>query len=385
MKYLGKQNWYRTAAANILKLQQKDGSFSGSMLGGDPAVLTSYAILFLMRGRAPVAINKLQYDGNWNARLRDAANATAYLERAVEKHLNWQTVPVEVGYEEWMDAPVLLIAGYKDPGFSDDEVAKLRDFVNAGGLIASIADGNSKAFTEAMKGYASKMGDGLWRQLPADHPLFTVYTHPKAPPEVYGVSNGVRELWIHCPADAGAVWQMGDFRAKGRSQLWELPAQLVFYAGGKEGLRSKLDSLVVNAPAEAPKKRIRMVELEHGANGNAEPAAWPRLARIMANVGVNLMIDHAKAGALAAMEEKPVLVHLAGTGKLQLSDDEKQALKIYVLSGGTLFVEALGGDEAFKTSAEDLLAELFPEGKLKTVPANYLLYGGKFSLAGGAD
>src|ERR1700744_1373664 len=131
------------------------------MPGGDPAVLTSYAILFLMRGRAPVAINKLQYNGNWNARLRDAANATAYLERAVEKHLNWQTVPLEVPFEEWMDAPVLLIAGYKDPGFSDDDVAKLREFVNAGGLIASISDGNSKAFTEAMKGYASKMVDGV--------------------------------------------------------------------------------------------------------------------------------------------------------------------------------------------------------------------------------
>ena len=382
MKYLGRQNWYRTAAATILKLQQKDGSFGGSMPGGDPPVLTSYAILFLMRGRAPVAINKLQYNGNWDARLRDTANATAYLERAVEKHLNWQTVPLDVPIEEWMDAPVLLIAGYKDPGFSDEEVGKLRDFANAGGLIASISDGNSKEFTEAMKGYALKVGNGGvggWRQLPPDHPMLTVYTHPKEPPVLYGVSNGVRELWIHCPMDAGAVWQVGDFRGKARSQLWELPAQLVFYAGGKEGLRSKLDSLIVPAPVDAPKKQIRMVELEHGANWNAEPAAWPRLARIMANVGVNLMIDHAKAGALAGMEEKPVLVHLAGTGKLQLSDDEKQALKIYVLSGGTLFVEALGGDEAFKTSAEDLLAELFPEGKLKTVPANYLLYGGKFS------
>ncbi|HUO10559.1 MAG TPA: DUF4159 domain-containing protein [Phycisphaerae bacterium] len=385
-KYLGNKNWYRLGAAKLLKLQHEDGSFGGSMTGGDPAVLTSYALLFLMRGRAPVAINKLEYDGPWNARLRDVANATKYLERAVEKHLNWQAVPLDVAFEEWLDAPVLLITGSKDPAFSDDDVAKLQAFVNAGGLIASVTQGNSRKFDEAMKRYAIRIGPGAdaWRQLPADHPLFTVYSHPKEPPELYGVSNGLRELWIHCPADFDASWQIGDFRSKLRRQAWELPAQLVFYAAGKEGLRSKLDSLVVPAlPADAgsPKQYIKMVELERDGNWNPEPAAWPRLARMLANRGVVLSIDHVKATALAAMADKPVLVHLAGTGKLQLTEDEQQALKIYVLSGGTLFVEALGGDADFRTSAEEMLTKLFSDAKLKTVPANYLLYTGAFSKA----
>ena len=47
-------------------------------------VNTSFAILFLAQGRAPIVMNKLEYDiagkdGNWNQRPRDVANVTRWI------------------------------------------------------------------------------------------------------------------------------------------------------------------------------------------------------------------------------------------------------------------------------------------------------------------
>jgi hypothetical protein len=381
LKYLGQTNWYRTAAAQIVKSQQPDGSFSSGFPGANAVRSTCYALLFLVRGRAPVVMNKLSYDGPWNARPRDSANVHARLGRMLERHLNWQSVPVTVPYEEWLDAPLLLITGSKDPHFTAEDVGKFRKFVDAGGTIFSTADGNSQEFTDAMQRYATAMAgpNRAYRQLPPDHPLYTVFGKPKSVPVLFGVSNGLRELWIHSPVDLGAIWQS---RTQPTADAWELPARLFFYAAGKGGLRSKLESLAVPEPETPPTKAVSVAQLSYAGNWDAEPGAWPRLAKLMAldagaHTTVNLRM--VPIGDLGTLSPPPALAHLAGTGKLVLTEQEQTALQIYVESGGTLFVEALGGAPEFASSAHELLGTLFPKGKLKTVPSNYLLYNGGIS------
>ncbi len=384
LKYLGSTNWYRAAALNIVKSQQADGSFNSSFVGANAVRSTCYALLFLVRGRAPVVMNKLSYDGPWNARPRDSANVHARLGRMLERHLNWQSVPVTAPYEEWLDAPLLLITGSKDPHFTPDDVDKFRKFVQAGGIIFSTADGGSQEFTDAMRRYATDMaGPGhAFRQLPPDHPLYTVFGKPKNIPLLLGVSNGLRELWIHSPVDLGAIWQA---RTNPTADAWELPARLFFYAAGKGGLRSKLESLAVPEPLTPPTESISVAQLTYAGSEDAEPGAWPRLAKLMAldasmgGAHRNVELHTIAINDLGTLSPPPALAHLAGTGKLILTEQEQAALQIYVQSGGTLFVEALGGDATFAASARDLLATLFPTAKLKTVPATYLLYTGGIS------
>ncbi len=290
LKYLGQTNWYRATATTILKTQNADGSFSSVFPGASATRSTSYAILFLVRGRAPVVMNKLSYDGSWNARPRDSANVHARLGRMLERHLNWQIVPVDVPYEEWLDAPLLFITGSKDPNFTADDIAKLRKFVDAGGIIFSSAEGNSEEFSDAVKRYATQLAgtDGYaYRPLPEDHSLFTVYGKPKKAPALFGVSNGVREMWIHSPLDYGAIWQA---RTETYPEAWELPARLFFYAAGKAGLRSKLESLIVPDPETAPTHVVSVAQLQYSGNWNAEPGAWPRLGRLLAH-GADTAMD----------------------------------------------------------------------------------------------
>jgi hypothetical protein len=57
------------------------------------------------------------------------------------------------------------------------------------------------------------------------------------------------------------------------------------------------------------------------------------------------------------------LAHLTGTGKLVLSDPQQLELTKFVQSGGTLLVDAAGGNTEFAESAKQLLQKLFTAGQ----------------------
>jgi hypothetical protein len=69
-KYFGKADWYKIGALWLLQHQRPDGSWQGQY---GVKVSTSYALLFLIRGRHAVLFNKLEFPGDWNNRPRDLA------------------------------------------------------------------------------------------------------------------------------------------------------------------------------------------------------------------------------------------------------------------------------------------------------------------------
>src|SRR5207247_126275 len=124
-------------------------------------------------------LNKLAYDGPWDARPRDDANVSAFVARSFEKPLAWQSVSLKPG-EDWLDAPVLLITGSKDPKFTDGDIAMLKAYVEAGGMIFSTADNSSAAFTDAMKKASARIAPDAspplaMRDLEPTHPIFTLW------------------------------------------------------------------------------------------------------------------------------------------------------------------------------------------------------------------
>jgi len=111
--------------------------------------------------------------GHWNNRSRDVARLTEKMAKNFERPLSWQIVTHLSKPEDWMDAPLLFIAGSEDPRFSLEDIEKLRAYVEMGGIIFSSADGESAAFTEAVRKYASQIVPGReMRELPPTHPLF---------------------------------------------------------------------------------------------------------------------------------------------------------------------------------------------------------------------
>jgi hypothetical protein len=62
------------------------------------------------------------------------------------------------------------------------------------------------------------------------------------------------------------------------------------------------------------------------------------------------------------------LAHLTGTGKVHLTDAQLTELKQYVEKGGTLVVDACGGDEAFGNSIRGQIDDLLASNPLHRLP-----------------
>ena len=54
-------DWYRQGAADLLKNQRNDGSWSGNNQDGVPILATSFSLLFLSKGKTPVLIFKMTH------------------------------------------------------------------------------------------------------------------------------------------------------------------------------------------------------------------------------------------------------------------------------------------------------------------------------------
>jgi hypothetical protein len=382
-KYLGSVDWFRHGALRLIAAQQPNGSW------GEGVSDTCFSILFLARGRNPVVMNKLRYsldangdtprEANWNQRPRDAANFTKWLSKQLERDLNWQIVGLDNPIEDLHDAPILYVAGNQTLSFSAADEKKLKAFVEQGGLIVGQADCSFPGFGASFKKLGSKLFGYEFRELPANHVIYSaLYDRKnwKGPLPVQGLSNGARELMVLFGAgDPARFWQTGTYL--GREATHEVMANLFMYVSEKRDLRYKGDSWVVwPNPAAAPAKHLKVARLEYPGNWDPEPGAWKRLAAILRNANeAAVTVDAIKLGEgkLGAAEYK--LAHLTAVQKFTLTEAQRAELKAYVAGGGTLLVEACGGNGEAVGSIETELAAIAPAGKLpQLVPPDSPVY-----------
>jgi hypothetical protein len=392
-KYLGDRDWFQEGCAWLLKNQKPDGSWSerigSTNLEPENAVVdTGLALLFFAHGRAPFAINKLEYatqkngkpELRWNQRPRDVANVVRWVGRSQERTYNWQIIDLSRSQQDLAEAPVLYISGDRTLSFSDAEIAKLRTFVEDGGLIVGNADAGAAAFTQGFRALGTRLFPQMeFRPLPDSHPIFKGQQFPaakwKRKPRFEGLSNGVRELMLLIPND--------DFSRAYQTRAWDQSAEpfqamanILLYATDKQPplSRDALAELAVAPPKAASPMRVAV--LKYQGIWNPEPAAWRQMdlhLRRTDQRGVDASIVELGQGKL---DNTIPLAHLSGTTAFTLDDKQLAELKAYLDKGGTLLIDAAGGAAPFNTSARAMLDKLYPGTAVKPIGADDPLYAG---------
>ncbi len=383
IKQIGPVDWYQEGAKEILKTQnQKTGGWDGYVLGvrrglGGRAssVATAYALLFLTRGLNPVVFEKLDYPGNWNPRARDDANVTQWLAHEFEQPLNWSIVNVQSNPQHWLTAPVLLMTGSADPHFTTGDIRRLRYFVEHGGLIFSVATGHGTAFTDAVKRIAAEVVRGRYAMTAIGATAALRHVQFKIPADVplWGLSNGVRYLWIHSPGDMSAAWQSN--LSTSQAMAFDLAANVYFYATGKHRLTGRLHPLRLPRKEGSSVRRVQMAMLRVGENWNPEPAAWPRLAQIMAAENRTTLILKKQTIKELNAQATP-LAHLTGTGAFHVPWRQETQLHLFLSQGGTLFADAAGGSRAFARSFRRMVVDIYPTKSLVSINLSSAIYAG---------
>lgn len=372
LKYIGDIDWYERGADFLVKEQNvRDGSWNS---GGYPLFSTSLAMLFLERGRSPLAFNKLQYDiqergkaqpGKWNNRPRDIANVTRWLSKESEREMRWQIMPIDKPVAEWHEAPILYISGDQEIAFTPEQEAKLKQFVEEGGLIVGHPDAGSKKLANGFKALGSRLFKTYeWRLLPEDHALFSssyFASKWKSKVQVAGLGNGSREFMILLPdSDPGKIWQSGNLKIK--PELSELMANVLAYAVDRTSMLTRGKSFMIATPNVTPTNNtIKVARLQYQGNWNPEPYGWARLRAVLINRDrTNLDVQAVKLGDGKLLSGGFKVAHLTGTTEFLLKAGERDEIKKFVDGGGLLVIDACGGSGLFGSSMRKEMAAIFP-------------------------
>ena len=364
-KRFGKHEWFRELAAGVLGSQQKDGEWTGPD-GLLPE--TCFRVLFLSRGRHPVLLNKLRFDGPWANRPRDAARLADFVFDTIERPVNWQVANLSDGWREWMDAPLLYLASHAPVPLTDANVNDIRSYIQAGGMLFTNADADAKEFNDYVEELAKKLFPQFQMQdLPPEHPVYSMIyriTGDKRPP-LRGLSSGTRLLMIHSPTDLAADWQ--NRHPKVRPIPFQLGANIFVYATGKAPLRNRLDTPVLADVKDAPLATFHVARVRYSGEWDPEPLAWDRMSKWFRHE-TNIALNIVPTNAIALRRLNTPFAHITATAPWKPSEAELNTFRNFVREGGLLLIDPCGGSYDLAIALQrDIVAAAFPDQQPRDV------------------
>ncbi|MEM6551992.1 MAG: DUF4159 domain-containing protein [Planctomycetota bacterium] len=348
------EDWFEAIASELV------GSNKGQGVTEAPFVL-----MFLARGNVPLWINKLQLPNYaWNNRPNDIYFLNQYMSEYRENDLGWSVVPLNSDWQDWISTPILYLSGREPLELNDAQVAKLKTYVDHGGMLLANPEKNSTSFARSVEELAQRMYPGLGKMKPlgADHPLMSLIMPVPGGgrTRVMSLSNGARDLIVMPRTDWGMQWQADE--TPGGDPPWAFAVNLYATASERGVMRPRLESPLVSRESRPQTGAVTVVRARIG--GNDAPLIEPQAMtayknRLFNQTGLDLTVRQMPLANVG--DSKAELLHLAGVERAELSAAEVSAMKKFVENGGTVFVENIGGRGQFVDSMEEALAEALGE------------------------
>ena len=138
-------DWVRDITTEIIHRQEDDGLWSDTEFRGydsiPPIVPTGMSLLYLSGALHSAAVSKVNLgNGAWNERPSDLRNFVEYASDLYEVQTGWQIIEPDAKLVELQDSPLLLLTTGEPFELTDAEIERLREYVDAGGLIVTNAE-----------------------------------------------------------------------------------------------------------------------------------------------------------------------------------------------------------------------------------------------------
>lgn len=395
-RFIGQHDWYREGAEMLVNRQDRlSGAWTGTVPLRNVDISTSMALLFLSKGRRPVLVSKLQHadSDQWNRHRNDLGNLTQYVESRWDRELTWQTIDVKAAsVNDLLQTPVLFISGKTGIRLKDNAKQRLRDYVNQGGFIFAEACCNSAAFDAQFRALMKELfPDSQLRLLPPNHPIW--YAEQRIDPQyirpLYGLDSCCRTSVVYCPENLGCYWELA--RGKGvaypskiQSEIdavLGIGANVLAYATGRE-LREKLDMPTVTMEADAvdsiDRGALQIAKLQHGGGSDDAPAALANLLRIAQDqLRFPVRIERQLVSPLdPKLPDFPILF-MHGRRDFKFSEEEREALRSFLVNGGVLFADAICASQTFAEAFRREL-KLVLGSELRRIPKDHPLYSREY-------
>jgi hypothetical protein len=403
-RFLGRHDWYREGCRFLVGAQRDDGSWPASALHDSwPVVNTSFALLFLSKGRTPILISKMVHDpeDDWNNDRYDARNLVDYAVQHMfrKQPLAWQIYDakrIELDtrpklldeVSTLLQSPIVYFNGHQAPIFQNNEEALLKEYVNQGGFILAEACCGDRRFDKGFRELMEKpemFGPGALKRLDPDHPIWRAHAvvPPNNPFELYGIKQGCKTVVVYSPQDLSCLWEANKMDDPRGGLAFRLGGNIIAYATGMELPKPRLTRAEVfddqQVLKSVPRGLLKVAQLHHEGDWQPAPRAVQKLMlylRDKLRLEVVLKPEELSLGEKlpdrtpAVMNFKFLYMH--GRKDFSLDEMELKNLGAGLRNGGILFADACCGKKEFDTAFRRMIEQLFAKEpshpKLEPIP-----------------
>lgn len=441
-RFIGEHDWYREGceiltgvAVDNVGLAQKPGGeyrIPGSNLDNYPIVSTSFALLFLAKGRTPILVSKMAWDSatdrpgqgtGWNRKHNDARHLVEYSSRELFKRmpLAWQVfdarqadlsteAKINEEVSNLLQSPVLYMTGHEAPKLTPAQKKVLKRYVDEGGFILAESCCGSEEFTQ---GFRALMEDReMFGQesplsaLSVNHPIWS--SHALVPSEMYqgagipeakriqAIERGCKTVVVLIPQPMAGYWEDGQYSPKpgeavvgadARGKMsYRLAGNIIAYATGFEPPKPRLDKPKVRDAKDdqalaGARYLLELAQVKHDG-GDWQPAK-NALRALSLNLREKYLVDVSLAKQDVPMTQKRLwqykFVYMHGKAAFTTDETEIENMKAHLEVGGTLFADACCGSEKFDGAFREFMKKAFPNQKLQVIPESDYLYGAELN------
>jgi len=384
-RWFGDHDWFRELGAREIKNQGVNGSWGGDAGGDGQAAETAFRVLFLSRGRQPLLMDKLRFDGDWNDRPRDVSKLAMFASSQLEKPFAWGVADLSRNWWDWLESPLLFMSTDTPPHFTDEDCTKLRSYTDAGGLLFIHNEYATKEVDQFVQSLARRLyPEYPLVDLPPDSLFYSAQYPMKKKPPLKAVGNGTRTFLVYSPTDITPDWvrfKPHDTRARENPDL-QMGMNLFVSAAGLDNFRNRLNSPWEEPCTFEPIGTVPFLRLTYpAARGssriwNAEPMAFVRFGRWFQNQ-TSIALDVQPTDVLDINAKQGPVAVLSGNAAYDFHKLDFKALNKYVSDGGVLLIESTGGNKDFAASVKDtLMPTAFPGITPSPMPASHPILAG---------
>jgi hypothetical protein len=402
-RFLGEHDWYREGCEYLVRVQDKiDGSWHqrGGAGGADgwPTVATSFALIFLSKGRTPVLVTKMVHGpgDDWNNDRNDARNLVDYASRELFRNqpMAWQVFETRRAVlrneddlleltADLLQSPVIYITGHEAPRFTDNEKKLLQKYVEQGGFIMAEACCGRKEFDAGFRRLMKELFPlNPLKPLPPDHPLWKAHADLSTvrwPLE--GIEWGCKTAVVYSPLDLSCAWEQNhhdDAKDARGPFAFRLGGNIIAYATGLEPPKPRLTRVEVDRGAQDDKEIERgTLEIAQLKVSGERPAS-----QAVRNLMLHLRRQARLLVALQAVSVEPdhkdlpdfKFMYMHGRGAPVLRPEEIKNLRANLETGGLLFADACCGSPEFDRGFRKIVEQIFPDKKLEVIKPDDDLY-----------
>ncbi len=398
-RFFGTHDWYREGASKLIDWQVDGGSWSGGGRIENKDVATAMSLLFLSKGKRPIAIAKYLFESDEDSLHQKGVHyLTRNLEKAWDQKLNWQEVKGSTAtVDDLLEAPVIFMSGNRGFVFSDFQKDALKQYLENGGfLFADACQGDGCGQAEFDRSFRLLMAeifpDSPLEPLPANHPVWTSHYRLDRPDErpLLGLQACCKTSVIYCPRNLACFWnvdrpgierKMNAVAPKFDRLLSEIKyatkvgINVTTYATGRElkekGDRPKLDS---KAKSVLMHRSLELPKLIHSGGHDEAPNAWRNIQKQFAETGSSVNLEKKFINADVDQLSDYPFIFMHGRSSFSFTDEERLALKSYLFEmGGFIFADSICSSKEFTDSFREEMSKILGES-LEPIPATHPIW-----------